>query len=118
MGRFVVSPTCASCVAHASSLSAVKRAAHPSTRTEPGGVTPGGDGSGSFTGGLLHSSTAAPRHARKTVCQTPIHQSCAPPMLQAVRPPRRGGSGGNNATAAVSSEPLCLAVAGEGADPR
>ncbi|RNE98937.1 uncharacterized protein Tco025E_09117, partial [Trypanosoma conorhini] len=74
MGRFVVSPTCASCVAHAPSLPAVKRAAHPSTRTGSGSVTP----EGSFTGRLLHSSTAAPRHARKPVCQTPNHQSCAP----------------------------------------
>ncbi|RNE96007.1 uncharacterized protein Tco025E_09833 [Trypanosoma conorhini] len=39
-------------------------------------------------------------------------------MLQAVRPPRRGGSGGNNATTAVPSQLLCLAGAGEGADPR
>ncbi|RNF23513.1 uncharacterized protein Tco025E_02805 [Trypanosoma conorhini] len=59
MGRFVVSPTCALCVAHASSLSAVKRAAHPSTRTESGSVTPG---AAEAAAPPTASSTRAPRY--------------------------------------------------------
>ncbi|RNF16631.1 uncharacterized protein Tco025E_05110 [Trypanosoma conorhini] len=64
---------------------------------------------------LEHRSAAARAKTRLPNAEPP---KLRPQMLQAVRPPRRGGSGVINATAAVSSELLCLAGAGEGADPR
>ncbi|RNF16298.1 uncharacterized protein Tco025E_05224 [Trypanosoma conorhini] len=64
---------------------------------------------------LEHRSAAARAKTRLPNAEPPKLRS---QMLQAVRPPRRGGSGGNNATAAVSSGLLSLAGADEGADPR
>ncbi|RNF11658.1 uncharacterized protein Tco025E_06592, partial [Trypanosoma conorhini] len=68
---------------------------------------------------LEHRGAAARAKTRLPNAEPP---KLRPQMLQAVRRPRRGGSGVNNATAAVSSELLCLAGAapprGVGAKPK